>query len=111
MEHRDKIMALSLVFLGAFSLFIGCNAAEDDKMHEAGLPTSEPVSPIDFDAIFVVNGGDSSISVVNAATNEVVSTVKLKHVSYPHHLYLSMDGTRAVLAVPGMDLSKGHGSD
>ena len=111
MENREKIMTLLFVLLGASFLFVGCNAGEHDKMHEADLPTSEPVAPIDFDAIFVVNGGDSSISVVNAASNEVVSTVKLKHVSYPHHLYLSMDGTRAVLAVPGMDLSKGHGSD
>ena len=110
MINLEKIVVLLLILLGASPLFVGCNAADHDKMHESNLPSSEPVSPIDFDAIFVVNGGDSSISVVNAASNEVDSTIKLKNVVYPHHLYLSVDGTRAVLAVPGIDLSMGHGS-
>ena len=43
MENRAKISALLLVLLGASSLFVGCNAAENDKMHDTGLPTSEPV--------------------------------------------------------------------
>ena len=94
------------------SVFIlGCSGM--DAHHSAGPappegPSSEPVDAIDHDALFVVNGGDSTISVINAGTNEVLSTIELSDASFPHHLYLSPDESQMALAVPGMDLSMGH---
>jgi YVTN family beta-propeller protein len=72
-------------------------------------PTTIPIPAITFDALFVVNGGGNSISVINTSTNEVAGTIPLKDAEFPHHLYLSPDRASLSLAVPGMDLSSGHG--
>jgi len=74
-------------------------------------PSSIPVSPISFDAVYVVNGGDGmngSISVINASTNTVARTIVLTGAMWPHHIYMSADRTKLLVAVPGMDLSMGH---
>jgi YVTN family beta-propeller protein len=96
------------------SIFVlGCSGA--GAHHSTGTPStqgpsSKPIDAIDYDALFVVNGGDSTISVIDADANEVVSTIELTDASFPHHLYLSPDGSQMALAVPGMDLSMGHSS-
>lgn len=74
-------------------------------------PTTTAIAGIDFDALFVVNGSDNSVTVVNTETNEVAGTIKLQNAEYPHHIYLSADRERLALAVPGMDLSGGHGAN
>src|SRR5262249_24108026 len=71
-------------------------------------PSSVPVSPIAGDAVFVVNGGDQSISVVGPASASVVSTIQLENVMFPHHIYLSPDRSKLAVADPGMDMSGGH---
>jgi YVTN family beta-propeller protein len=86
----------------------GANAHHSEDSASPEGPSSEPVLAIDHDALFVVNGGDSTISVIDTGTNEVVSTIRLSNASFPHHLYLSPDESRMTLAVPGMDLSMGH---
>lgn len=91
----------SLALSGA--LLWGCGS------HEAPLPSSQPVEPVTGDAVFVVNGGDASISVIDAETNQLAATIQLEHADYPHHIYLSDDGTRLLVAIPGVDLSAGHG--
>lgn len=77
-------------------------------------PMSTPLQqPVAFDAVYVVNGGDGmtgSISVINTETNTVAGTIQLTHAMWPHHIYLSPDGSKLVVAVPGMDLSMGHGT-
>lgn len=100
-------------FLGVFGpiFVLGCSGM--DAHHSGGGtttegPSSEPVAAIDHDALLVVNGGDSTISVIDTAADEVVSTIQLSDASFPHHLYLSPDASQMVLAVPGMDLSMGH---
>src|SRR3990172_1184443 len=65
-------------------------------------------SEIDFDAVFVVNGGSNSISVIDAQTDREERTIRLTGVSWPHHIYLSPDQKSMVVAAPGMDLSEGH---
>src|SRR5262245_11939473 len=60
-------------------------------------PTSEPVDAIDFDALFVVNGGDATISVIDTGSNEVRSTITLTRALFPHHLNLSADGSEMAL--------------
>jgi YVTN family beta-propeller protein len=77
---------------------------------EQKLPTSDPIAPVTYDALYVVNGGDSSLSVVNTETNEVSATIRFHDVSWPHHVYLSADRSRMLVAAPGADLSGGHSS-
>lgn len=72
-------------------------------------PSTVPIESIGFDALYVVNGSDNTVSVINTETNEVAGTIALKNATYPHHIYLSSDKSKLALAVPGMDLSAGHG--
>ena len=72
-------------------------------------PTTTTVPAITYDALFVVNGGNNTISVVDTERNEVAATIALSGARYPHHLSLSADRSQLALAVPGMDLSGGHG--
>lgn len=95
---------LALATAGMFSLFAGC-AMEHEAMEK---PSSVPISGIDFEALFVVNGGSNTLSVIDVSTNEIAGTIVLKNASFPHHAYLSPDGSRLALAIPGSDLSGGH---
>lgn len=74
-------------------------------------PSSNPIGKIDFEALYVVNGGSKSLSVINVATREVAGTITLKNAAFPHHVYLSPDSALMALALPGMDLSEGHGGE
>ncbi len=77
--------------------------------HSAGGdPSSIPIEPVTFDAVFVINGGDNSISVIDGRSDEVAGTIELVDVDYPHHVYLSQDNATLLVAVPGSDLSGGH---
>lgn len=76
---------------------------------EPGEPGTVPIDPIAYDAIFVVNGTDNSITVIDTTTDEVRGTIELLEVEYPHHIYLSADRGTLLVAVPGSDLSAGHG--
>jgi YVTN family beta-propeller protein len=58
----------------------------------------------------VVNGGDSTLSVLTTETNEVAGTIAMHAVEFPHHVYLSADHAKMLVAVPGTDLSAGHAS-
>jgi YVTN family beta-propeller protein len=64
---------------------------------------------LEKDAVFVVNGGSNSLSVVDVERLEITSTLQLKDMAYPHHINLSPDRSLLVVAVPGTDLSGGHG--
>lgn len=87
---------------------------------------NSPVSPIviDYPAAYVVNGESNSLSVIDLSSQQVRETIKLgetlpsghtghnasggKGIQWPHHVYLSPDGTKLGLGVPGMDMSGGH---
>jgi YVTN family beta-propeller protein len=70
---------------------------------------SVPIAPVTYDALYVVNGEAASISVLNAETNTVTATIKLEGVSYPYRIVVSPDRSLLALAVPGFDMSSGHG--
>jgi YVTN family beta-propeller protein len=71
--------------------------------------SSDPLSsPVSFNAVYVVNGGDSSLSVINADTNAVAGTIMFHGAIFPHHVNLSPDKTKLAVAFPGMDMSGGH---
>ena len=75
---------------------------------ETGEPSTTPISAVNRDAIYVVNGGSSSISVLDATTNAVLGTIAINNAMFPHHISMSRDRSTLLVAVPGMDLSQGH---
>lgn len=98
------------------SALAACGSHDADAEHGGeshggemtGTPSSIPIPAVTTDAVYVVNGEDNSISVIDPAAAKVVGVIKLENVSYPHHVYLSPDRTKLAVAVPGHDLSGGH---
>jgi YVTN family beta-propeller protein len=90
--------------LGILFALMGCGH------HSMSDPSSIPITPITTDAVYIVNGGESSISVIDATTDEIAGTIELVDVDYPHHIYLSPDRSTLLVALPGADLSGGHSS-
>ena len=74
-----------------------------------GTPSTVPIAAITYDALYVVNGEGNSISVINADTFELAGTIALQSTAFPHHVNLSPDKASLAVAVPGSDLSGGHG--
>jgi len=72
------------------------------------VPTTQGIDTITYDALFVVNGGDNSISVIDTESLRVAGTIQIHDAAFPHHVYLSSDGSKMLVAVPGSDLSGGH---
>ena len=61
------------IALPLFLLIPACREPEQgDDHNSAGMPGSVAVEPITFDCVYIINGGDSSISVLDAHTLEVV---------------------------------------
>ena len=96
-----------MLFVSVVSSGYGSTAFGGDGA-TAGAPSTTPQDTFAYDALFVVNGGDNSISVINASTNEVAETKALQNASFPHHLNLSPDKAFLAVAAPGTDLSGGH---
>ena len=59
-------------------------------------------------AVFVANGGSSSISVIDPATGKIVGEIAVAEGFHPHHLAISPDGSKLAVAAPSMDLGMGH---
>lgn len=91
--------------LGLTALLAGCDSMDHGS---TANPSSTPIAPLTADALFIVNGGGNSVTVLNTATNEVAGTIALKDAAYPHHIHVSPDGLTLALAIPGMDMSAGH---
>lgn len=110
MNKYTKLVAL----LPLISLS-GCMNMEHGK-------TVQPVLNITYPAAYIVNAEGNSLSVIELATQSVKETIKLGDESmthtgntamndmimWPHHIYLSPDGSKLGIGVPGMDLSAGH---
>lgn len=93
-------------------------------MNMDNMTKTQPVLNISYPAAYVVNAEGNSISVVDLATNQVKETISFGDASmsgtsmpgmnmanmvmWPHHIYLSPDGSKLGVGVPGMDLSAGH---
>lgn len=95
-----------LFFASLLSVLVGCAM----EMNNTDNPSSVAISPINFNALFVVNGETGSLSVINAEANELAGTISFKNASFPHHIALNGDRSDLSLAIPGMDLSAGHES-
>ncbi len=99
-EGKSALFAVSVV-----AAFTGCGMHHGDM----GDPSSTPIPPIGSEALFVVNGGSNDVTVISTSTHEIVGTISLENAAYPHHIYRSPDRSRLALAIPGADLSGGHG--
>ena len=110
-----------LIACAAPALFLACGGDDGDggPHHPGGsggrggtgtLPDTTPIEPLAADRLYVVNGGDATVSVIDTERHEVAGVIRISNASYPHHVYLSSDGARLALALPGMDLSGGHGA-
>ncbi|MFN3487593.1 MAG: YncE family protein [Emticicia sp.] len=100
-----KILRYTLVFLSIQA----CSGDETQLLLNITSPSA-----------FVINGESSTISVIDLAS-DATSTIKLNKTSgghsshstneeihFPHHIYLSPDGTKLSIGVPGVDLTEGH---
>lgn len=96
-------MYLRLPTCSLLLLLAGCAEADDD-----GGPKTVPLEGIGPAAVYVVNGVDATISVIDPATDVYVGDIVLEGVLYPHHAYLDPTGERLLVAAPGVDLSGGH---
>lgn len=101
------------VLIGSATLFLACSKDE----------TSTGDVMVNFDAAYVVNGESNTISVINITTNKVENTIDLTKLQsssgesqmemgmtnmWPHHIYISPDNSKLIIAAPGMDFSEGH---
>lgn len=104
-------MKRNLVVLAFFTLAAcgnsnpSSNPINPNSSNGSGAPSAAPGSGAQ---VFVVNGGDSTLSVIDAATNAVASTYNLGSVKFPHHISISPDQSTLMVAVPGVDFSHGH---
>ncbi|HEX2787543.1 MAG TPA: YncE family protein [Ignavibacteria bacterium] len=93
------------VILYVLVVFTGC------KNDNGVIPTA---LDINYDAVYVVNGEDASLSIIEVASNTVKATIQLagtsaNEIKWPHHIYLNPAKTKLAIGVPGIDLSGGHG--
>ncbi|CCH57672.1 YVTN beta-propeller repeat-containing protein (plasmid) [Fibrisoma limi BUZ 3] len=96
-------------------------AALSACMNMDDMNNSQPVLNINYPAAYVVNAEGNSLSVIDLSGQQVKETISFGDASgghgsmgmtdmvmWPHHIYLSPDGSHLGIGVPGMDLSAGH---
>ena len=100
MDYRNLT---TLCLLSVSTILVSCKRMDHDMKEVL----------VEYPAAYVVNGADASVSVINLASNEVSETLKLDSwrtiVKWPHHIYASPVTNELSIAVPGRDLSAGHG--
>ena len=82
---------------------------------------AKPEINITSPAAYVINGESTTITVIDLASNVVKNTIVIDNssipqksgytstsIQFPHHIYLSPDGKKLSIGVPGVDLSEGH---
>lgn len=82
-------------------------------------------NPVNYDALYVINRTDNSLSVINLTTDKVQKTINLGSISpitgggmmngnitnknmYPFHISLSPDKSKLAITVPEMDFNGGY---
>jgi YVTN family beta-propeller protein len=82
-------------------------------------------SPVNYDALYVVNRASNSLSVINTSTDKVEKTIRLGSPGtmmgggmmsgnstfnnmWPYHISLSPDKSKLVITEPGMDFDGGY---
>lgn len=113
MTQKKIKLLLSLLAITSTLGISACNKSEQEpNSGNSAQPVSESNTnsdnEISSNAVYVVNGGSSSISVIDMVKNEVIKTIKLDNVAFPHHISINKAQDKVALGVPGMDFSGGH---
>lgn len=88
----------------------GHNNATSNNGGGGDGPTTTPLTQaLEGEVVFVVNGGDNTLSALDGVSGEALGVLPFTGGSYPHHIYASPDGATLSVAFPGVDLSGGHG--
>jgi YVTN family beta-propeller protein len=101
MMKKSLLLALAM---GSAACGNSEKAPSPDTNAPEGSANVDPTHPL----LFVVNGGDGTLSVLDVESNTVTGSIDLGDVEFPHHVSISRDGATLMVAVPGMDFSKGH---
>ncbi len=101
MKTLNSIYALSAIMVAILTM---TSCSKDN------VPASAPLN-INYQAAYVVNGQDATVSVIKLSTNEVTATIPLMGtgtgmIMWPHHI--SSHSNHMAIGVPGMDFSAGH---
>lgn len=99
----------TLLSCSALALPLGCQGHGSPDGEPADEPGSVAIPAVQGPALYVVNGGGRSISVVDPTALTLAATIRLTGVAHPHHINLSPDGARMLVADPAIDLGEGHG--
>lgn len=83
-------------------------SSHEMQANNGGIAAVPLARAVDYDAVYVVNGGDNTISVIDARGDSVTGVIRLSGATYPHHAYLSPDRSKISISMPGMDFSAGH---
>jgi YVTN family beta-propeller protein len=94
-----------LAFIGPLALGCGSSSPSEPKPTVATW-----TSPFPDASLLVANGGSGSISVIDAATLQVVQTIDIDPDLRPHHLSLSFHRRALLISTSSADLSAGHGA-
>ncbi len=103
MNNHLKIFSAAVMAL----TIVACENTAQNGQYPVD-PSSTAIAAITHDALYVVNGGDNAISVINTENDMEAGKILLKNAQYPHHISLSPDGGKLAIAVPGSEFNDGH---
>lgn len=71
-------------------------------------PNPEPVS-VEYPKGYVVNGGSNTISIIDLNEMTEKNIIQMTETGrFPHHINMSVDGTKLAVAIPEYDFTLGH---
>lgn len=105
MVLKRKFYSIS-AFIGGSLIWGGCLlSCKSKKVIEEPVPLVET----DYPKAYVVNGGSNTISVLDLNELSVKNIIQLTEIGrFPHHINLSTDGKKLVVATPEHDFTLGH---
>lgn len=103
-----RLFPTFLLILATGSL-VACMESKPVSTASSPPPSVNQQATLQESSVFVVNGEEASLSVLDAQGTQVLTSLKLPTDSFPHHAYLSPDGQTLAISLPGMDFSGGHG--
>ena len=101
-----------LALIGSFAL--ACGSSDSSSTSKPEVPATPPpaswTSPFPDASVLVANGGSRTLSVIDAASLEVIRTIDIDPELRPHHLSLSFHRRGLLISTSSTDLSAGHGA-
>lgn len=107
---------ITFAFLISLICIWGCDSDHQHSTEPTG--TNFVIQSFKTPYVFVVNGADNNISIVDINQFKEVGKFYLKDAMYPHHIYWNnkfnkhsetKEGALLAVAITGKDLSGGHG--